>query len=50
MGSPRCFLRMRGGGVGRWPAGEITAVRIRDLPVMPLLQQMIGPLVSHLLR
>lgn len=43
----RYFPRMLD-GVGRWPADEIAAGRIRDLPVVPLLQQMIGPLALHL--
>ena len=44
----RYFPRMLD-GVGRWLASEIEAGRIRGLPVVPLLQQMIGPLVFHLL-
>lgn len=36
-------------GVGGWLTAEIAAGRIRDLPVPPLVQQMIGPLLLHFL-
>ncbi|MFE5509985.1 TetR/AcrR family transcriptional regulator [Streptomyces sp. NPDC056529] len=36
-------------GVGTWLTGEIAAGRIRDLPPLLLVQQMLGPLASHFL-
>ncbi|WP_185893553.1 TetR/AcrR family transcriptional regulator [Streptomyces sp. WAC08241] len=36
-------------GVGTWFTGEIAAGRIRDLPPLLLVQQMLGPLASHFL-
>lgn len=44
----RCLPRLLD-GVGRRLTSEIAAGRIRDLPMVPLLQQMSGPLVFHLL-
>ncbi|MGA5196549.1 hypothetical protein [Streptomyces exfoliatus] len=41
---PRLFA-----GVGRWLTTEIAAGRIRDLPLLLLIQQMSSPLVTHLL-
>ncbi|WP_370666209.1 hypothetical protein [Streptomyces sp. IBSBF 2507] len=35
--------------LGGWLAEEIAAGRVRDLPVVTLAQQLIGPLVFHLL-
>jgi AcrR family transcriptional regulator len=34
-------------GVGQWLAGEITAGRIRDLPLPLLIQQMLAPIGVH---
>jgi AcrR family transcriptional regulator len=34
-------------GVGRWLAGEVTAGRIRDLPLPLLIQQMLAPIAIH---
>jgi AcrR family transcriptional regulator len=34
-------------GVGQWLAGEITAGRIRDLPLPLLIQQMLAPIAVH---
>ncbi|WP_234352202.1 MULTISPECIES: TetR/AcrR family transcriptional regulator [unclassified Streptomyces] len=36
-------------GVGTWLTGEIAAGRIRDLPPLLLVQQLLGPLASHFL-
>ncbi|MEU2977361.1 TetR family transcriptional regulator [Streptomyces hirsutus] len=36
-------------GVGQWLTEEIAAGRIRDLPPLLLIQQMAGPVLSHLL-
>ncbi|WP_411071309.1 TetR/AcrR family transcriptional regulator [Streptomyces sp. cmx-4-25] len=36
-------------GIGTWLTGEIAAGRIRDLPPLLLVQQMLGPLASHFL-
>lgn len=35
--------------VGRWITAEIAAGRLRDLPLLPLVQQMIGPVFSYFL-
>ncbi|CAM5718533.1 hypothetical protein SGLAM104S_09418 [Streptomyces glaucescens] len=42
----RYFPRMLH-GAGRRLLGEVAAGRIRDLPVVPLLRQMVGPLAFH---
>jgi hypothetical protein len=34
-------------GVGQWLADEITAGRIRDLPLPLLIQQMLAPIAVH---
>jgi AcrR family transcriptional regulator len=34
-------------GVGQWLAGEITAGRVRDLPLPLLIQQMLAPIAIH---
>jgi len=34
-------------GVGQWLAGEVTAGRIRDLPLPLLIQQMLAPIAVH---
>jgi AcrR family transcriptional regulator len=34
-------------GVGQWLAGEVTAGRIRDLPLPLLIQQMLAPIAIH---
>ncbi|GAB2800912.1 TetR/AcrR family transcriptional regulator [Streptomyces chlorus] len=36
-------------GVGRWLTDEMAAGRIRDLPLLPLMQQMTGPVFFHFL-
>ncbi|MFE4451687.1 TetR/AcrR family transcriptional regulator [Streptomyces sp. NPDC056796] len=36
-------------GIGRWLTEEIAAGRIRDLPLLPLMQQMTGPVLFHFL-
>ncbi|MEU3663717.1 TetR family transcriptional regulator [Streptomyces sp. NPDC032940] len=36
-------------GVGRWLRQEMSEGRIRDLPLVPLLHQMVGPVVLHFL-
>ncbi len=41
---PRLFA-----GVGKWLTTEIAAGRIRDLPLLLLIQQMSSPLVTHIL-
>ena len=35
--------------IGNWLSGEITAGRIRDLPLLLLINQFAGPLVMHML-
>lgn len=44
----RYFPRMLD-DIGQWLASEIAAGRIRDLPLLPLIQQMIGPVLVHFL-
>jgi AcrR family transcriptional regulator len=34
-------------GVGQWLAGEVTAGRVRDLPLPLLIQQMLAPIAIH---
>jgi hypothetical protein len=34
-------------GVGQWLAGEVTAGRVRDLPLPLLIQQMPAPIAIH---
>jgi len=34
-------------GVGQWLAGEVTAGRVRDLPLTLLIQQMLAPIAIH---
>jgi AcrR family transcriptional regulator len=34
-------------GVGQWLAGEVTAGRVRDLPLSLLIQQMLAPIAIH---
>ena len=44
----RYFPRVRA-SLGRWLQTEIQAGRIRDIPVPLLMQQLVGPLLAHIL-
>ncbi|MFF2330526.1 MULTISPECIES: TetR/AcrR family transcriptional regulator [unclassified Streptomyces] len=44
----RFFPRLLG-GIGQWLTGEVAAGRIRDLPLLPLMHQMTGPVLLHFL-